>query len=217
MPAATCLRMGNEGVPLWLIDDAHPHPAQLVEHALDQTFAEAEGDLYPGIRAETPPAYPNWLHDLLAPILNAQTIQILRTSFAVTTRAPASLLAIQRIPHFDTVDSSILAAVHYLCEAPHQGTSFYRHRATGFETMSSARTAAWQGSLAADAARHGMPPARYHAAGTAGFEQIGAAELRYNRLVLYPANCLHCGDIGESWSRDKLSEARLTITSLIRL
>jgi hypothetical protein len=42
MPAATCLRMGNEGVPLWLIDDAHPHPAQLVEHALDQTFAEAE-------------------------------------------------------------------------------------------------------------------------------------------------------------------------------
>jgi hypothetical protein len=49
-------------------------------------------------------------------------------------------------------------------------------------------------------------PARYHAASTASFEQIGVADLRYNRLVLYPANCLHCGDIGESWSRDTLSE-----------
>lgn len=217
MPAATCLRMGNEGVPLWLIDDAHPHPEQLVELAHHQDFAEAEGDLYPGIRAETPPAYPDWLHGVLAPILNAQSMQILRTSFAVTTRAPASLLAIQRIPHFDTVDTSSLAAVHYLCGPPHQGTSFYRHRATGFETLTSARTAAWQGSLAADAARHGMPPARYHAASTASFEQIGTADLRYNRLVLYPANCLHCGDIGDSWSRGKSSEARLTITSLIRI
>lgn len=214
MPAATCLRMGNEGVPLWLIDDAHPHPEALAEQALHQNFAEVEGDLYPGIRAEAPPAYRDWLRDVLAPILKAE---VLRASFAVTTRDPARLLPIQRIPHFDTVDSSIMAAVHYLCAPPHQGTSFYRHRATGFETMTMARTAAWQTALAADAARHGMPPSRYHAASTASFEQIGTADLRYNRLVLYPANCLHCGDIGESWLRNAPGEARMTITALIRM
>jgi hypothetical protein len=175
------------------------------------------GDLYPGIRAETPLAYRGWLHDLLTPILNAQPCRSCATSFAVTTCAPASLLAIQRIPHFDTVDSSILAAVHYLCEPPHQGTSFYRHRATGFETITAARTAAWQGALAADAMHHRMPMARYHAGNTASFEQIGTAGLRYNRLVLYPANCLHCGDIDQTWSRPALRDARLTITSLIRV
>lgn len=214
---ATCLRMGKEGVPLWLIDDAHPHPEQLIACASDQTFAATGGDLYPGLRAEAPPAYRDWLHGLLTPILNAPDLQILRSSFAVTTRDPASLLPIQRIPHFDTVDSAILAAVHYLCAPPHQGTSFYRHRATGFETITADRTAAWQGALATDAARHGMPPARYYAASTASFEQIGAADLRYNRLVLYPANCLHCGDIGASWSQHTPAEARLTITSLIRM
>jgi hypothetical protein len=217
MPAATCLRMGNEEVPLWLIDEAHPHPEQLVEQAPYQTFAMAEDDLYPGIRAAAPLAYRDWLQGLLAPILKAQTMQVLRASFAVTTCNPQSLLPIQRIPHFDTVDCAILAAVHYLCEPPHQGTSFYRHRTTGFETITADRTAAWQGALAADAARHGMPAARYHAASTASFVQIGAADLRYNRLVLYPANCLHCGDIGESWSRDQIGQGRLTITSLIRV
>ncbi len=217
MAAVTCLSMGNEGVPLWLIDDAHPHPNRLVDSALEQNFAAAQDDLYPGIRAEAPLSYRGWLHELLTPVLKAQSMQILRTSFAVTTKDPASLLAIQRIPHFDTVDSTILAAIHYLCAPPHAGTSFYRHRATGYETITAARTAAWQASLAADAARHGMPPARYHAASTASFEQIGAADLRYNRLALYPANCLHCGDIGESWSYPAVGQPRLTITSLISM
>lgn len=217
MPTATCLRMGNEDVPLWLIDEAHPHPEQLVEHALHQEFAMAEGDFYPGVRAETPLAYRGWLQGLLAPVLKAQTVQILRASFAVTTCDPKNLLAIQRIPHFDTVDVSILAAVHYLCEPPHQGTSFYRHRTTGFETITADRTATWQGALAADAMHHRMPMARYHAGNTASFVQIGTAGLRYNRLVLYPANCLHCGDIDQTWSRPALRDARLTITSLIRV
>jgi hypothetical protein len=121
MPTATCLRMGNEDVPLWLIDEAHPHPAQLVEHALIR-ICDGRGDLYPGIRAETPLAYRGWLHGLLTPILKAQTIQILRASFAVTTCDPANLLAIQRIPHFDTVDARswlpfIICASH-LTRAP---------------------------------------------------------------------------------------------------
>jgi hypothetical protein len=170
MPTATCLRMGNEDVPLWLIDDAHPHPAQLVEHALDQNLRWPRRPLSRHPRRDAA-CLSNWLHDLLTPILNAQPYRSCATSFAVTTCDPASLLAIQRIPHFDTVDSSILAAVHYLCEPPHQGTSFYRHRATGFETITAARTAAWQGALAADAMHHRMPMARYHAGNTASLSR----------------------------------------------
>ncbi|NKJ44759.1 DUF6445 family protein [Novosphingobium sp. SG720] len=205
--------MGQEGVPLWLVDQAHPAPQSLEATAAGADFAASEGDFYPGRRAPAPRAWCDWLGQTLAALPGLSGARVLRGDFAVADRDPRRLAPVQRIPHFDDSDPQIYAAIHYLCNAPHGGTSFHRHRATGFERITPARAPLWRQALATDAARHGMPEATYHDADTATFTRIGTAELRYNRLVVYPANCLHCGDIGPSWQ----SGTRLTITALLHI
>lgn len=213
MKAHPVTHLGREAVPLWIADEAHPGPETLLAAAQSAQFVPVEGDLYPGVRAPAPEAWANWLTTALGVWPAFADITVLRADFAIASRDPAQLTPVQRIPHFDTTDPAVHAVLHYLCDAPHGGTSFHRHRATGFERISPARAPLWRQALVADGQRHGLPPARYHAADTPTFERIGSAGLRFNRLVVYPANCLHCGDITGSWSRGD----RLTITALIRL
>ena len=205
--------MGTEGVPLWTIDAAHPAPDLLLDAASRASFAAASGDLYPGRRAPAPPEWAEWLQTALPHWPGLSGASLLRADFAIADRDPASLAPVQRIPHFDDSDGSIVALVHYLCDAPHGGTTFHRHRATGFERVTAERAPMWRQALASDAARHGMPGPRYHAGNTDAFVQIGGAALRFNRAIAYPANCLHCGDVAQGWA----SADRLTITALLRL
>lgn len=207
--------MGTEQVPLWQVEDAHPAPDTLVTAAPRAAFQREAGDLYPGLRAPVPEGYVAWLAQTAANLLDADPV-VLRTSFAVAEDDPARLAPIQRIPHFDDSADAILAAVHYLCAAPHGGTSFYRHRATGFERITAARVPLWRQALARDGQLHGLPPGRYHDGDSPGFARIGQAPLAFNRLIFYPANCLHAGDVTASWQR-AATDPRLTITSLLRL
>lgn len=207
--------MGAEQVPLWQVEDAHPAPDALVAAAPRAAFQREAGDLYPGLRAPVPEGYAAWLAKTAANLLDADPV-VLRTSFAVAEDDPARLAPIQRIPHFDDSTDGILAAVHYLCAAPHGGTSFYRHRATGFERITAARVPLWRQALARDGQVHGLPPKAYHDGDSPAFVRIGQAPLAFNRLIFYPANCLHAGDITASWQRSA-TDPRLTITSLLRL
>lgn len=211
------IEVGRELIPLTIIDDAHPAPAVLQEEAQCAEFRRDEGDYYPGLRASVSDTYPSWLEGLLAGIGNFSGARVIRSSFALAADDPARLAPIQRIPHFDDTDPSICAVVHYLCAPPHGGTSFYRHLRTGFERIDASRIPAWRQGLAEDAKEHGMPPAAYWSGNTARFERTGIAELRFNRLIVYPASCLHAGDIGLSWQMDSAVSGRLTLTSLIRL
>jgi len=208
-------RMGAEQVPLWQQEDAHPQPDALVAAAQRLAFRREQGDLYPGLRAPTPAAYPDWLVGAAAAVLGGR-VSMLRTSFAVAGDDPARLAPIQRIPHFDDCAETIIASVHYLCAAPHGGTSFYRHRATGFERITADRLPLWRQALARDGQAHGMPPPAYQDGDSPGFVRIGQAAIAFNRLIFYPANCLHAGDIAASWQASA-SSPRLTITSLLLL
>ncbi|WP_010216392.1 DUF6445 family protein [Sphingomonas sp. PAMC 26621] len=208
--------MGHEAVPLHVIDDAHPQPEALQEAAAAQRFARAAADYYPGLRAPAPVGYAVWLAEAARAIGAATTSTVLRTTFAIATDAPAALAPIQRIPHFDTVDPTLLAAVHYLCAPPHGGTSFYRHRGTGYERIDPSRAAAWRQGLTRDRQRHGLPEPQYPGDHTAGFERIGQADLRFNRLIFYPANCLHAGDLAAAALGADAAHGRLTLTSLLQ-
>ncbi len=213
MDAQPIIELGREAVPLWIADEAHPDPATLVQASRSASFALGEDDLYPGARAPAPAAWGGWLKGALAAWPELSGAAVLRADYAIASRDPATLSPVQRIPHFDTTDPAVHAVIHYLCDKPHGGTSFHRHRRTGFERITLARAPLWRQALVADSARHGLPAARYHHDDTATFERIGLAALRFNRLVIYPANCLHCGDIAMSWARGD----RLTITALIRV
>ncbi len=208
--------MGREAVPLWVIDEAHPAPQTLVDGAAALSFAPDSGGFYPGVRAETSGDYANWLEATIAGLADFGVVNILRATFAVTTSDPAALAPIQRIPHFDGPEGDVFATVHYLCAPPHRGTGFFRHVRTGFERITAARSPLWRQALSEDRAQYGLPEGQYHEGDRHGFEPTGYADCAYNRLIVYPANCLHSGDIGDSWRAGDLGEARLTVTSLVR-
>jgi Family of unknown function (DUF6445) len=210
------MAMGREHVPLRVIDDAHPAPDSLRAAAIGQAFVRLAGDFYPGLRASAPDGYAEWLESELRVLDWPGPCLLLRTSFAMACDDPAALAPIQRIPHFDTPDPSVVAAVHYLCEPPHSGASFYRHRRTGYERIDANRQPAWRQALVQDRTEHGLPAPVYMDGDDAGFERIGQAELRFNRLILYPANCLHSGDLGQARLDLDAAKGRLTLTSLLQ-
>eukprot|EP01037_Dinobryon_pediforme_P006453 gene6454-6520_t len=140
----------SEGVALRLIDNAHPEPRALCAAAAGLAFARRSGDLYPGVCAPAPEGYADWLAAMLGAATTLGVVQVMDARFAVVQDPPDQLLPIQRIPHFDDADPAIHAVVHYLCNPPHRGTAFYRHRATGFERIAASRLPAWRQALAAN-------------------------------------------------------------------
>jgi len=210
------LAMGREAVPLSVIDAAHPAPETLQAAVAPNAFRREPGDYYPGIRAAAPPNYTAWLAQVAGACFTHRTLTVLQSSFAIAIDEPAMLAPIQRIPHFDTTDPTTFAAVHYLCAPPHRGTRFYRHCRTGYERIDASRAAAWRQALTRDRMQFGMPGPHYPDDRTLGFDCIGEADLRFNRLILYPANCLHAGDLSAGHS-PQVGQGRLTITSLLQM
>lgn len=215
MKARPVVAMGREAVPLYVIDDAHPHPGELRAAALAASFERMPDDFYPGLRALAPQGYGAWLEALASEICGDASVRLMRTTFAMAIDDPVSLAPIQRIPHFDTHDEQAIAAVHYLSTEMQGGTNFYRHRQSGYERIDQRRSSAWRQALVQDATKHGLPEARYAADSNARFERIGQAEWRFNRVILYPANCLHAGDLGYSPLRTERAMGRMTLTSLL--
>lgn len=215
MIVETPTAIGPERVPLLIIDEAHQAAAGLRDQAIQASYRPSGNDAYPGVRAPAPADYGMWLAQIVNRVIEgAPGITVLRSTFAVATHDPAMLAPIQRIPHFDTTDPTMIAAVHYLCNPPHGGTNFYRHRRTGYQRIDPTRHPAWIQALARDRQEHGLPPAMFASGSTSSFELLTQAALRFNRLIFYPANCLHSGDLASNTVTPP-AEGRLTITSLL--
>lgn len=222
----TVRHLGVEARPLVIVDDLLLEPRVLLDLAGDGTaFAPDPGNFYPGVRMALPDAYGAALarladEQLRGPfgIADGRVCVPLMPALSMATRRPESLAPIQCIPHFDTAEDQQLAAVHYLCGPEHGGTSFYRHRATGFEAVSVERAVRYQKTLARQATTDGLPARTYINGDTALFTRIGAVEAQFNRAIFYHSNSLHAGsiDASQGLSADP-RKGRLTATCLIRL
>ena len=191
-------RVGDEGIPVVLIDDFVPRPDLLSDDAAMLGFAPM-GVHYPGVRAVVAPAVVRRFVDPLAPLIaeifGVRDCRVVDALYSLVTTPPEALTPIQRLPHFDGVEPERLALLHFLSGAQGSGTAFYRHRATGFETVTAARLPDYQRTLDGEIRAQGIPEAAYIAGDTDMFEQIGLFEGRYNRALLYPSNALHCARI----------------------
>jgi hypothetical protein len=191
--------LGNEGNPLLVVDQAVADPALVRAIAARHSYRPI-GPHYPGIRAAVSAeiAMP-----LVAPLAN-----LLQQAFAlatppafgecflsIVTTPPQDLAPIQRLPHFDGVESERLAVLLYLDPAQDSGTAFFRQRSTGFESVTSDRFATYEANLRADTARHGLPDAGYIGADSPLFEQIALVQGQFNRMVIYRGNQLHCASL----------------------
>jgi uncharacterized protein DUF6445 len=177
---------------------------------------------YPGIRAPAPLAYRNSLPGLLREAIREafgwrSDIEVTESNFSLVTTPPANLLPFQRIPHFDGTDVNELAVLHYLSQ-PHQGgTSFYRHRSTGFEVITPECVARYVNAVNAEAQASGEFPAQYVNGDTPLFERIAHYEAAVDRALIYRGAGLHSGDIPPGFAPDPDPRTgRLTVNSFIR-
>lgn len=213
--------IGKEQQPLVLVDDFWPEPTQLLQYALQQGAVNPATGLYPGLRSPAPPIFGQRVLAQLAPHiqhvfgLTAARIQRVDSYYAMVATPVAQLSAWQCMPHFDRPKPDDLAIVYYLCHAQQGGTSFYRHRRSGFEAITPERQAAYQRSLSDDFQQYGTPKG-YINGDNAMFARIAQVPARFNRLLLYRCSSLHSGDIATDYPFDlDPRSGRFTITAFI--
>lgn len=194
----TVLHVGSEHEPVLVVDGATGQVDALRAFATDQAaFAPATsvGSGYPGLLGTAPVAYVDALVRAILPLIathfTGHPVRPARArgNFSLVTTAPAALTADQRVPHVDTADRLQFATVHFLSPVNGDGTAFFRHRATGFETIDAARLPAYQAARADDP----VPPPRYCLGMDDGFETIEIVPALPDRLLLYRAALLHSG------------------------
>lgn len=221
-PNIAARRIGNEAQPIAIIDGFHPDPDALRAHAAAAKFGPARNH-YPGLRADLPLSYFADIRPGLAATLSGVfdhngPLSLIDASYAMVTTSPAELTRVQRLPHVDAVDPQRIALIHYLHPENLDGTAFYRHRATGYETLDPTRAPTYLAALDAERRSGAEPLPGYLTGSNAQYEQVTSVEARYNRAVLYRSVLLHSGSITAA---AVLSEdpalGRLTITAFLLL
>lgn len=195
-PLLAIEKIGTEGNAVAVIDGALTTPDDAIGLAASRNFTPI-GPYYPGVRAslggETAAAFAAGLSPVIGEALGLSATRWRGEAFfSIVTAAPDSLAPIQRLPHFDGLEVTRVAALVFLAHADFGGTSFYRHRATGFEAITAERYPLYGEALKADVARHGLPPPDYIGDGAPLFDEIANFPQAFNRLLLYRGNVLHC-------------------------
>jgi hypothetical protein len=195
---------GNERHPVVVVDGLLAEPESLVEYAATEVkFRALKGDVnyYPGVRAPVPQRYLAALYDSIKPLLrdtfgfDTDGRVKATCSLSMVTVPPEKLNLFQRLPHFDTADPRQLAVLHYFCRPSHGGTSFYRHRATGYESITHDRLPTYLERLREEVEGQGPPPARYAGHSDERFERIASFDAVFNRVLIYRSQVLHSGSI----------------------
>ena len=209
-------RVGNEREPLVTIDDFASDPDALRGFAIEAPFGPA-GEHYPGIRAALPPDYLSRQLPVIAAEVSrhfgrCRRIRTIDASFSIVTSRPEALQLRQQLPHVDAVGRERIALLHYLSPDDCDGTAFFRHRSTGFETIDATRAPAYFERLNAEM-QAPRTQSGYIAGDTELFERTALASARYNRALLYRSYVLHSGAIAPDavLSADP-ARGRLTVT-----
>lgn len=213
-------RVGREGHPLLIIDNVLEVPEALTTQARSADFMRPT-TFYPGLNAPLPNDYTRRVVEALRPILQrtfgipAHLSLSVFGFFALASDEVSALLPIQKIPHHDSVDPFMIASVHYLCHRDTGGTAFFRHKATGFESVDAKRISTYARQVEDELERVGKDLTHYSDSNTPGFELIETAEIVFNRMILYRSHVLHSGLMtGELPSSDP-ETGRLTANTFI--
>lgn len=199
------LTLGNSQSRVVVIDDFTGATDQIRNLAVEMApFSPAIDTYYPGLRRFITPtdtaaqAYTEDLLQAAAPFIGGtydfDGFDCLEASFSIVTRAPESLSANQRAPHFDDTDPNYLALLHYLSPTPgtntSTGTAFYRHRATGIERVTAENVDALVTLFKLEGAQW---PDGYINGSNQWFEEIGRVAATPDRLAIYQGSLLHSG------------------------
>lgn len=197
-----------------VIDDFAREPDRLVEQAAALRFAP-NGAVFPGVRAPVPLSFCIALRQSLEALIQKtfdidQPLERMESWYSLVTAPARSQTLLQKLPHIDGVGGRRIALVHHLGRSGRGGTAFYRHRATGFETVDPARLPGYNAAVNAELRR---------GAGLLEiYEQVALYPARYNRLLIYRGDSLHGAVLPEDAAlTDDARTGRFSINSFIWL
>lgn len=213
--------VGQEKTPLLVIDNFLSDAESLIDFCIKNTNFSRVDNFYPGLRMAAPRDYlyaiNHYLAELLENIfdLTPDKIAGCKSLYSMVITPPEQLEKNQCLPHIDSYLTGDLACVHYLCGKEKGGTSLYRHRKTGYEKITSETIDHYKHSVVNEGALEFEKKA-YMNGSNNYFEQIASVDAMFNRMIIYPSNILHSGNIAPdfSFSTDPLN-GRLTLNSFI--
>jgi len=213
--------VGNEQTPLLVIDNFIQDAHSLVDFCEANASFNKVDNFYPGLRMEAPKKYLHILHHYLVELLEGvfglarNNMAGGKSLYSMVVTPPDQLEPIQCIPHIDSYLGSDLACVHYLCSKEKGGTSLYRHRKTGYERITSETIDHYKASIFNEGALE-IEKKSYMNGSNKYFEQIATVDAMFNRMVIYPSNILHSGNISADFDfNPHPSQGRLTLNSFI--
>ena len=217
-------RVGKCPIAVTVADNVLLRPRELADFGLGLEFVEDDSNLYPGVRARVPSDFSRPFHAWLTRTLHcagvleeSSYIHDDASFFSIVNKSRAALLPLQRIPHYDSTDPRVFAAVIYLFDRANSGTSFYRHRMTGYEKISVDNKDNYRAALNRNMKNIGPPPREYTNGSNALFERTHSVDSAFNRIVIYSGNVLHAADIdGSLFNGNDNCRWRLTVSSLIK-
>lgn len=213
--------VGQERQPLLIVDDVLDDPDAMIEAAREAEFYAPKHTHYPGLNAPLPESYYRTVVTALrGPIaaafgLSSDAYLKYFGFFALATTPVREAEPIQKIPHHDGPDPQRLAMVHYLCRGDHGGTGFFRHKATGFESIDRDRHETYVAVAQAQLAARGVGAATYAGPDMADYQLIGQADCVFNRLILYRNHVLHSALLGPEPGSGDPGQGRLTANGFI--
>ncbi len=211
-------KVGAEQQPLLVVDDVLADPWAMVDAARAADFYRPPHTNYPGLNANLPEAYYRTVVTALrGPIeaafgVSASAVLKFFGFFALATTPASAATPVQTLPHLDGPDPSRLAMVHYFCQGDFGGTGFFRHQATGFESVDATRTDAYAAALKAELVQKRRA---FAGADTPGYDLIEAVEPVFNRLIVYRGHVFHAGLLGEGGGAADPATGRLTANGFI--
>jgi hypothetical protein len=215
--------IGAERQPLMVVDHVLEDPQGMIEAARAAAFYVPEHTHYPGVNARLPEAYYQTVVTALRGPIEA-AFGLSRAAylkyfgfFAMATTGIDAAEPVQKIPHHDSPDPDRLAMVHYLCRGPFEGTGFFRHKATGFESVDAARQEVYVATARRELAEAGATAAAYAGPDMSNYEMIGQADLVFNRLIVYRSHVLHAALLGCATGSADPAKGRLTANGFIEV
>lgn len=191
--------IGIEAAPIAIIDNFIHNVEELVADAAQARF-QPVGSFYPGLRCAVPMPYPlavyQFLRGIIGEIFGLGGLDVIdsRCNFCLITQKPQEVGLRQLIPHCDSPDPNVIVVLHYLFQGGFGGTSFYRHRRTGFEMVTASRKSAYEACLKEELATN--PPRDYIEDDSPLYQRIAQVPAQFNRAVIYRSASLHMAHIG---------------------
>lgn len=215
--------VGAEKTPVITIDNWLNNAYSLKEYApQDSGKWVAPTTLYPGLWTQTPESYVPALMTTLRPMIKKyfgvkkEQPKHIFSCYAIITKSPEELSNYQRIPHFDTLETPQIAVLHYLCGEEYGGTGFYRHRKTGYETITRERWGEYRTVVEQELKELEKSKPCYFDEANSYFEKIAAYRVKFDRLLVYPSQILHTGLVKTPHrDKDSIGSRRLTVTTFI--